>query len=104
MLEIPMTPVARLLSILALVATVLWAAFPAVVVAAANPAAGQAEPCSCCDHAALASVVACPGCQVGELPGRPLEVRPVGVATPWLAAAPAAATGVDPAPAEPPPR
>jgi hypothetical protein len=100
-----MKPAARLLAILALVATALWAAFPGVVVAAVNPASGQEEPCPCCDdRAALAGVVACPACQVGTLPGRSPAVATVAVTTPWLAIAPAPVLGIDPAPAEPPPR
>jgi len=92
----------RILSTLALVATVLWVAFPAIVVAAANPAH---EPCSCCEgQAALGGVIACPACQVGTPAETALPVAALAVTVAWLGVMTASATGIDPAPAEPPPR
>lgn len=95
----------RILSTLALVAAALWVAFPAVVVAAANPAHVEGEPCPCCDgQATLGSVIACPGCQVGTPAEAALPIPPFAVTTAWLGMAIVSATGIDPAPAEPPPR
>ena len=95
----------RILSTLALVAAVLWVAFPAVVVAAANLAHSEGEPCPCCDgQAALGGVIACPGCQVGTTAETVLALAELTVTTAWLGAMTASATGIDPAPAEPPPR
>jgi hypothetical protein len=95
----------RLLSTLALVAAMLWAAFPAVVVAAANPAHTAGEPCPCCDgQAALGGVIACPGCQVGTPTQTALPIAQLPVTVAWLGMITTSATGIDPAPAEPPPR
>jgi hypothetical protein len=95
----------RILSTLAVVAAMLWVAFPAIVVAAANPAHAEGEPCPCCDgQAALGAVVACPGCQVGTPAETALPVAALTVTTAWLGVMSTSATGIDPAPAEPPPR
>ena len=95
----------RILSTLALVAAVLWVAFPAVVVASANPAHMEGEPCPCCEgQAALGGIIACPGCQVGTPAEAVLPLADLTVTTAWLGAVTTSATGIDPAPAEPPPR
>jgi hypothetical protein len=95
----------RILSTLALVAAMLWVAFPAVVVAAANPAHTEGEPCPCCDgQAALGGVIACPGCQVGTPAETALPIAQLTVTIAWLGVLTTSATGIDPAPAEPPPR
>jgi len=92
----------RILSTLALMAAVLWVAFPAVVVAAANPAH---EPCSCCEgQAALGGVIACPACQVGTAAETALPVAILAVTPSWPGVIDTSATGIDPIPAEPPPR
>jgi len=96
---------ARLLSTLALVAAVLWAAFPAVVVASVTPAHTESEPCPCCEgKAALGGVIACPGCQVGTPVEAALPVPALAVTKAWLGTLTAFAAGIDPHPAEPPPR
>ena len=99
------TLAARMLSALALVAAALWVAFPAVVVASANPAHVEGEPCPCCDgQAALGGVVACPACQVGTPTEAAFPIPTLIVTTAWLGATADSANGIDPAPAEPPPR
>ena len=95
----------RVLSTLALVAAVLWVAFPAVVVASASPAHVEGEPCPCCEgQAALGAVIACPACQVGTPEETALPIPRLAVTTAWLGVTTASVTGIDPAPAEPPPR
>jgi hypothetical protein len=95
----------RILSTLALVAAMLWVAFPAVVVGAANLAHTEGEPCPCCDgQAALGGVIACAGCQVGTPAETALPTSQLTVTIAWLGVMTTSATGIDPAPAEPPPR
>ena len=77
----------RIMSTLALVAAVLWVAFPAVVVASVNPAHVAGEPCPCCEgQAALGGVISCPGCQVGTPAETALPVAKLAVTTAWLGA------------------
>ena len=86
-------------------AAVLWVAFPAVVVAAVSPAHSEGDPCPCCDgQAALGAVVACASCQAGTLAGIALPIRESVVTEAWRGTMTASAMGIDPAPAEPPPR
>jgi hypothetical protein len=95
----------RILSTLALVAAMLWVAFPSVVVAAANPAHMEGEPCPCCDgQAALGGIIACPACQVGTPAATVPPIAPLTVTIAWLGVVTGSVTGIDPAPAEPPPR
>lgn len=99
-----MTMLARLTSCLALIATMLWVAVPAVVVAAASPAQVEGEACPCCDGlAALTSAVACPGCQAAPS-GAALPIRHSVVTAAWLGGVDITGTGIEPMPAEPPPR
>ena len=95
----------RILSTLALVAAALWVAFPAVVVASATPAHVEGDPCPCCDgQATLGGVIACPACQVGTSAEAAVPVPAFTVTTAWMGAVTDQATGINPAPAEPPPR
>lgn len=89
----------------ALVAAGFWLAVPAAVVAAATPAHTENVPCSCCEgQAALGGAVACPSCQVGVPAGNEMPVRHASVTAAWPGSAAMGADGIDPAPAEPPPR
>jgi hypothetical protein len=100
-----MAHVSRIVSAFVLFAALAWIALPGAVFAAptANPAGGEA--CPCCDGLASAGpVLACPGCQAatpaeGELPG---PARTVSRA--WTRTIVAGVAGIEPAPAEPPPR
>ena len=95
----------RFLAILAFVAAGLWVALPAVVVTAVTPAHAEGVPCSCCDEQpAIGGGVACPGCQVGVPTGSAWPASHLVVTAAWSANVATETTGVDPVPAEPPPR
>ncbi len=96
---------ARIVSAFALVAALTWIVFPAVVFASTSTSHVEGDACPCCDGAAaLGTIIACPGCQAAA----PADI---GVSTPyrtfsavWLGAPGATFAGIDPVPAEPPPR
>lgn len=100
-----MAHVCRIFSAFVLFAAFAWIVLPVAVFAA--PAASQAEgeACPCCDGlASVGPIMACPGCQAatpaaGGLPG---PARLVSLA--WTVTIAARVAGIDPAPAEPPPR
>lgn len=95
----------RILSCLALLAAMLWVALPAVVVAAAAPAQIEGEACPCCDgKAALGAILACPGCQAGIAAESGLSAPPTFTNAAWLIFPSTTGTGIEPSPAEPPPR
>jgi hypothetical protein len=97
--------VARIVSILALVAATLWVALPAAVVASANAAHAESGDCPCCEgQATAASIVACPSCPASTPADGALPLRYITVTAAWLALPATSAAGIDPAPAEPPPR
>jgi hypothetical protein len=97
--------VPRILSCLALLAAMLWVALPAVVVAAAPPAQVEGEACPCCaGKAALGGILACPGCQAGIAAESGLAAPPTFTNSAWLACPSTTGTGIEPSPAEPPPR
>jgi hypothetical protein len=94
-----------MISTLALVAAGFWVVLPAAVALSANAAQSESEPCSCChDQPALGGIVACPGCQVGAIAESALPVSPVTYAAAWFDVLSVRTSGIDPAPAEPPPR
>ncbi len=94
----------RLLRCVALLAALAWVAFPVAVVAAASMSEMQGEPCPCCDgKAATGAVIACSGCQAG-MPSIAASTPPAIVAIAWIALPGIRFTGIDPTPAEPPPR
>lgn len=96
---------ARIVSTVALVAAVLWIALPAIVVASASAAHAESGDCPCCEaQATAASIVSCPSCSAGTPEGGGLPLRYMTVTAAWLATPATSATGLDPAPAEPPPR
>lgn len=96
---------ARIVSTVALVAAVLWIALPALVVASANAAQAEGGDCPCCEaQAAATGIVACPSCPAGTPDEGALPLRCTTVAAAWFALSPASVAGIDPAPAEPPPR
>jgi len=96
---------ARFLSCLALLAAMLWVALPAVVVAAAAPVQTEGEACPCCDgKAALGAILACPGCQAGIAAESGLAALPTITTVAWLTFPSTTGTGIEPSPAEPPPR
>lgn len=95
----------RFLAILALVAAGLWVALPAVAVTTVTPAHAEGVPCSCCDEQpAIGGGVACPGCQVGVPTGSARPPRHLFVSAAWSVHVASETTGLDPLPAEPPPR
>jgi len=98
--------VARVVSTVALAVAVLWVALPAIVVASASAAHAQGDDCPCCEvQAATAGIVACPSCPAGTPDDGALPLRYIAGVAAWLVLSPAlSATGIDPAPAEPPPR
>lgn len=96
---------ARIVSTVALVAAVLWIASPALVLASANAAQAEAGDCPCCEaQIAATGIVACPSCPAGTPDEGALPLRYSTAAAAWLAMSPASVAGIDPAPAEPPPR
>lgn len=95
---------ARIVSTVALAAAVLWVALPALVVASASAAQAEGGDCPCCEAQAAAGIVACPSCPAGTPDEGALPLRYSTVAAAWLALSPASVAGIDPAPAEPPPR
>lgn len=95
----------RFLATLAFVAAGLWVALPAVVVTTVTPAHAEGVPCSCCDEQpAIGGGVACPGCQVGVLTGSAWPPSNLVITAAWSVHVATETTGVDPVPAEPPPR
>jgi hypothetical protein len=95
----------RLLSCFALVAAMLWVAVPAVVMASAASAQLEGEACPCCEgKAALGTILACPGCQAGMTADSGLTAPQTITTAAWLIGPSTIATGIEPAPAEPPPR
>ena len=94
----------RILSRLALIAAMLWIALPAIVVAA-NPAQIDGEACPCCEgKAALGAIFACPGCQAGIATESGGAAPQTVTTAAWLVCLSTTGTGVEPTPAEPPPR
>ena len=97
--------VTRIAATLALLAAGFWVALPAVVVASTPPAHAERAPCSCCEgQAALGGIIACASCQVGVPADSAPPVRQAIVTAAWLNGATTLVPGIDPAPAEPPPR
>lgn len=95
----------RFLATLAFVAAGLWVVLPAVVVTSVTPAHADGVPCSCCDEQpAIGGGVACPGCQVGVLMGSEWPARDLILAAAWSVGVVTETAGIDPVPAEPPPR
>ena len=95
----------RVLSCLALLAAVSWVALPAIVVAAAPAAQIEGEACPCCEgKAALGAILACPGCQAGIAAEAGLAAPQTFTSVAWLIYPATTGTGVEPSPAEPPPR
>lgn len=95
----------RFLATLAFVAAGLWVVLPAVVGTTATPAHAEGVPCSCCDEqSAIGGGVACPGCQVGVPTGSAWPPSHLVVTAAWSVHVATQTTGVDPVPAEPPPR
>lgn len=95
----------RIISAFVLFAALAWVALPLAAYAPAKANFDEAEACPCCDApAALSPIMACPGCQVAApvnngLPGPDWTFSPA-----WTETVTASVTGIDPAPAEPPPR
>ena len=95
----------RFLATLAFVAAGLWVALPAAVVTTVTPAHAEDVPCSCCDEQpAIGGGVACPGCQIGVPTGSASPPSHLVVTAAWSVRVTTETTGVDPVPAEPPPR
>lgn len=95
----------RIFATLAFVAAGLWVALPAVVVTTVTPAHAEGVPCSCCDEQpAMGGGIACPGCQVGVPTGSAWPPSHLVVTAAWSVRVATETTGVDPVPAEPPPR
>jgi hypothetical protein len=97
--------VTRIAATLALLAAGFWVALPVVVVASTTSAHAESTPCACCEEqAALGGIIACVSCQVGVPAESAPPVRHAAVTAAWLNGATTLAPGIDPAPAEPPPR
>lgn len=100
-----MAHVSRIVSVFVLFAALAWIVQSVAVFAAPAVNLAEGEACPCCDGLAPAGpIMACPGCQAatpaeGGLPG---PARPVSLA--WTVTIVASVAGIDPAPAEPPPR
>lgn len=97
--------VTRLAAILALLTAGFWVALPVVIVASTMPAHAESAPCACCEEQqALNSVIACVSCQIGVSAESALPVRHDVITAAWRGGPTTLASGIDPAPAEPPPR
>jgi hypothetical protein len=97
--------VTRIAATLALLAAGFWVVLPVVAVASTTSAHAESTPCSCCEEkAALGGIVACPSCQVGVPAVSAPPARHAIVTAAWLNGAATLVPGIDPAPAEPPPR
>lgn len=95
----------RILSVFALVAALTWIVFPAVVFASTSASHVQGDACPCCDGAAaLGTIIACPGCQAAAPADIGLSIPCRSFSAVWIAAPGARVTGIDPVPADPPPR
>jgi hypothetical protein len=95
----------RFLSRLALLAAMLWVTLPAVIVAAAAPTQIEGDACPCCEgKAALGAILACAACQAGIAGEGTLAAPQTFISAAWLIGPATTGTGVEPSPAEPPPR
>lgn len=95
----------RIVRAFALVAALAWFALPAAVFASPSMSHVEGEACPCCDGlATVGPIMACPGCQAATPAdgGPPLPHRTFSSI--WIETVSASVAGIDPAPAEPPPR
>lgn len=96
---------ARIVSVFALVAALTWIVFPAVVFASTSASHVEGDACPCCDGAAtLGTIMACPGCQTAAPADIGLSIPYRSFSAVRLGAPDATFAGIDPVPAEPPPR
>ena len=96
---------ARLASLLALLAAMLWVALPAVAAAAMTSPQVEGQACPCCEGQATASgAVACPGCQASPTVGNEHTAPTTNFRVAWLMGPDTAIPGIELLPAEPPPR
>lgn len=95
----------RIVSAFALVAALTWIVFPAVVFASTSANHVERDACPCCDGAAtLGTIIACPGCQAATPEDIGLSIPVRNFSAVWVGASSATFAGIDPVPAEPPPR
>lgn len=95
----------RIVPAFVLFAALAWIVLPAAVFASPRAAHVEGEACPCCDGpATVGPIVACPGCQAATPVdgGLPISCRTFTAA--WIETSDVYVTGLDPAPAEPPPR
>ena len=93
----------RLMACLGLVSTLLWVAAPAV--AAAWPTSHKSDSCACCDMAdAVVDGIGCPGCQAAPAEQAAAPASWLVASFAWSSRAPAVFDGIEPQPADPPPR
>ena len=97
--------ITRIASAFALIAALTWIVFPAVVFASTSANHVERDACPCCDGAAaLGTIIACPGCQAAAPADIGLSIPYRTFSAVWLGVPGATFAGIDPVPAEPPPR
>lgn len=95
----------RIVAAFVLFATLAWIALPAAVFASPRAAHVEGDACPCCDGPAIVGpIMACAGCQAATPAddGLPIPYRTFSPV--WTETISTRAAGIDPAPAEPPPR
>ena len=100
-----MALLSRIISVIVLFAAFAWIALPVAAYASPKVSHGEGETCPCCDApAALGPIMACPSCQVAAPVNSGLPGPDWTFSLAWTETDTASVTGIDPAPAEPPPR
>jgi hypothetical protein len=100
-----MVILSRILSSIVLFATLAWIVVPVVAFAAPTASHVEGEACPCCDGpATVGPIMACPGCVVAAPADGGLRLPDRTSSTAWSAPVAVRVTGLDTAPAEPPPR
>lgn len=100
-----MAIVFRFSRVFLLFAALIWIVLPVAVIAAPQARQVEGEACPCCDGpATIGPIMACPGCQAATPADNGLPLHRFKSSFAWTETVVVRVTGVDPAPAEPPPR
>lgn len=95
----------RIVQAFVLLAALTWIVLPVAVFASPRTTYVEGDACPCCDGpATVGPIMACPGCQAAIPTDDGLPVRHWALSTAWIRPLSAAFSGINPAPAEPPPR
>jgi hypothetical protein len=100
-----MAILSRIVSAFVLFAAIAWIVLPVAAFAAPKASYAGGEVCPCCDGpATVGPIMACPGCQAATPADDGLPDRDRTFSLAWTETITAGVVGIDPAPAEPPPR